>query len=61
MQLSAPRKCPDCDDGRKGEKWCIICRGSGWVHLVPAERPPPYGCVSLSEQLNRLRDEDVYA
>lgn len=39
MQLSTPRPCPDCSDGKKPDgRLCIVCRGSGSVHLVPAER-----------------------
>jgi hypothetical protein len=63
MQLSGPRKCPDCNDGKKGDKLCIVCRGSGWVYLVPAERlhiPVP-GEFSFSEQMAKMRDEDIYA
>lgn len=42
MQVSAPRKCPDCDEGKKSDKLCLICRGTGMVRLVPAMRLP-YG------------------
>lgn len=61
MQISMPRRCPECNDGKKGDKFCIVCRGSGWVHLVPADRPALSGTSSLTEQLGKLRDEDVFA
>ena len=60
MQLSSPRPCPDCEDGHKGDKLCIVCRGSGHVSLVPAERPVPIGPSWLEARVNKP-DKDVYA
>ena len=63
MQLSIPRKCPDCTDGKKGDKFCIVCRGSGRVQLCPAIKPMPIiHETSLSEPLEKLYlDTDKYA
>jgi len=60
MQISSPRKCPDCDHGKKGLKLCRTCRGSGWVHLVPAERVCELTHPTLSEMVDGLREEDIY-
>ena len=55
MQLSMARKCPDCNDGRNGEYPCSVCRGSGYVHLVPAERP---GSADDAELFRRIMTKD---
>ncbi len=60
MQLSFPRKCPDCDDGKKDDKLCIVCRGSGWVQLVPAMRSMDGRVHSSFGQVITI-DEDIYA
>ena len=61
VQLSYPRPCPDCDNGKKPSgKLCITCRGSGRVHLVPAERERDPETAKLFEKMWSVKQEDIY-
>lgn len=61
MQLSTPRRCPSCNDGRKGGKLCRVCRGSGYVQIVPAEKPTTITRgPSFCEQMTK-KEQDLYA
>ncbi len=55
MQLTSPRKCPDCTDGRKDKYRCPTCNGSGWVRLCPTMEPGPP--IPKKSRLRELSDE----
>jgi hypothetical protein len=61
MQMSMPRTCPDCSDGKKPDgRLCIICRGSGRVHLVPAQRPVDPEIQKLFNNIVYRPEHEIY-